>query len=357
MAAGIQSVFVSYTRKDQEQVTSLLQGLRRLGYQVWYDQELSGGQAWWEAILGQIRGCDAVLLAVSPAGLESEACRAEIAYARQVGKAVLPVMVEAVLPALLPHDLAQLQLVDYTGRNPNQVFELLAALRQLPGPAPLPDALPAPPPVPMSYLNRLSQMVERSVLDQDEQFAAVGGIKEALHDPELREGAIDLLRRFNRRKDLFRGPAREVEAMLAEVEPPSPPPLPPPPPVPPQPAPQLPVAASARRKGPVARFLKGKLPSVPILSWMVEKSVLNLDEQIAVVAGIKQALADPELRDGAVALLRRFRQRQQLDRGPAKEVDSMLAELEPPPRPADRLTAAARRLAQRSGETSWLTPG
>ena len=330
MAAGIQSVFVSYTRKDQERVTSLLQGLRRLGYQVWYDQELSGGQEWWEAILEQIRGCDAVLLAVSPAGLESEACRAEIGYARQVGKAVLPVMVEAVLTALLPQDLAQLQLVDYTGRNPNQVFELLAALRQLPGPPPLPDALPAPPPVPTSYLNRLSQMVERSALDQDEQFAAVGGIREALHDPELRDGAIDLLRRLNRRKDLFRGPAREVEALLAAVEPPSSVPLPP---VTPQPAPQLPVAASGRKKGPVARFLSGKLPSVPILSWMVEKSALNLDEQIAVVAGIKEALRDPELRDGAAALLRRFRQRQKLERGPAKEVDSMLAELEPPPGP------------------------
>ena len=223
VATGIQSVFVSYTRKDQARVTTLLGGLRRLGYEVWFDQELSGGQEWWETILGQIRGCHAVLLAVSPAGLESDACRAEIGYARQVGKAVLPVMVEPVLPALLPRDLAQLHLVDYTGRNQNEAFELLAALKTLPLPGPVPDPLPAAPLLPLSYVHRLGEKVAKPALDQDEQYAVVGGLREALQDPELRDAAIDLLRRFNRRKDLYRGPAKEVDDMVAALQPPPPP--------------------------------------------------------------------------------------------------------------------------------------
>ena len=266
VAAGIQSVFVSYTRKDQARVTTLLTGLRRLGYEVWFDQELSGGQEWWETILGQIRGCDAVLLAVSPAGLESDACRAEIGYARQVGKAVLPVMVEAVLPALLPRDLAQLQLVDYTGRNQNEAFELLAALKTLPAPGPVPDPLPEPPTLPLSYVNRISEKVDKPTLDQDEQFAVVGGLREALQDSELRDAAIDLLRRFNRRKDLYRGPAKEVDAMLAALQPSGPAPLPAAPTPTPHPTapkeeavsiPPPPPPPPKKRRSPVWTFLIG----------------------------------------------------------------------------------------------------
>ena len=219
----IQSLFVSYSRKDQDRVTRLLGGLRRLDYQVWYDQELSGGQQWWDTILAQIRGCDAALLAVSPAGLESKACRDEIAYARQVGKPVLPVMVEAVPPALLPEDLALLQVVDYTGRNQDQAIDLMAALKHLPPPGPLPDPLPPPPEAPTSYLNRLSEMIEKSVLSEDEQYAIIGRLEQALDQPEDREFGISLLRRFDRRRDLYRGPARNVDTMLAGL-PPTPPP-------------------------------------------------------------------------------------------------------------------------------------
>ena len=214
---------MSYSRKDQDRVARLLSGLRRLDYQVWYDQELSGGQEWWDTILAQIRGCDVALLAVSSAGLESKACRDEIAYARQLGKPVLPVMVEPVPPALLPQDLALLQLVDYTGRNQDQAIDLMAALKHLPPPGPLPDPLPPPPEAPTSYLNRLSEMIEKTVLNEDEQYAIIGRLEQALDQPEDREFGVSLLRRFDKRRDLYRGPARNVETLLAGLQPPPPP--------------------------------------------------------------------------------------------------------------------------------------
>ena len=260
-ASGIHSVFVSYSRKDKERVTGLLGGLTRLGYRVWYDQELSGGQAWWETILAQIRGCDAVLLAVSLAELDSRACQDEFEYARQLGKAVVPVLIEPVPLALLPLELAQLQLVDYTQANQDQVINLLVALRKLPAPAPLPDPLPVPPPVPISYLNQLVQLVDQSTLNLDEQWAIVGKIKEALQDPDLKDSAVNVLRRFNERKDLVRGPAREAEAMLAALEPPpAREPVLAPPIVPParviDPAPIVDTEPTgARRTGPAARNL------------------------------------------------------------------------------------------------------
>jgi len=149
----IESVFVSYNRDDRTRVGELVDGLNRLEYRVWLDEDLSGGQDWWEAILGQIRACDALLLVISPAELQSQACREEVGYARSLGKPVVPVMVQEVPIERLPPDLARLQLVDYTGRSRNEAFDLMVALRRLSTPAELPDPLPVPPPIPMSHGN------------------------------------------------------------------------------------------------------------------------------------------------------------------------------------------------------------
>src|SRR5512144_888404 len=60
-------LFVTYAREDREHVLRLRAGLERLRHEVWVDDRLSVGQAWWQEILSQIRTCDAVVVAVSPA--------------------------------------------------------------------------------------------------------------------------------------------------------------------------------------------------------------------------------------------------------------------------------------------------
>ena len=50
-------VFVSYARHDREAVEMLLQDMRRARHDVWVDEELTGGQAWWDTILSTIRAC------------------------------------------------------------------------------------------------------------------------------------------------------------------------------------------------------------------------------------------------------------------------------------------------------------
>ncbi len=55
-------VFVSYARNDREAVDALLQDIRRARHEVWLDEELTGGQAWWETILGTIRAAGFGLL-------------------------------------------------------------------------------------------------------------------------------------------------------------------------------------------------------------------------------------------------------------------------------------------------------
>ncbi len=55
--------------------------VRALGHVVWLDEELSGGQVWWDEILAKIRECEALLFLVSPSSVESEACLLELHYA------------------------------------------------------------------------------------------------------------------------------------------------------------------------------------------------------------------------------------------------------------------------------------
>jgi hypothetical protein len=138
-------LFVSYPREDAESVHSVEEGLETLHHNVWIDRKLDGGQDWWDRILAQIRECDAVIVVVSPALLESEAAGKEREYARSLGKPLLPVQVAPVLADLLPEDIAPLQIIDYTRSGPMTGFQLAAALAALP-PAPrLPDPLPTAP--------------------------------------------------------------------------------------------------------------------------------------------------------------------------------------------------------------------
>lgn len=210
-------LIVSYTRADQDLVKPLVDGLRRIGHEVWFDRELSGGESWWASILSNIRASDALILAVSVKELESDACQREVAYARSVGKPVLPVMVAAVNVALLPSDLVSEQFVDFTQPSSERAFMLAGAIGKLPAAAALPDPLPEPPPVPMSYLNEIAgRIYGGKVLTLDEQLATVGRLRQGLQVDDDRETATRLLERLKNRPDTLYATAREIESTLAE---------------------------------------------------------------------------------------------------------------------------------------------
>ena len=209
-------LFCSYAREDREGVRALLDGVRHLRHQVWVDERLSGGQAWWDEILAQLRKCDAMLIAVSPALLESQASALERQYGSLVGKPLLPVIIRPVLSELLPPDLAPLQAIDYTAPGPNAAFELAGALYSLPPARPLPDPLPDPPPVPISYLSGLSDRVRAATLTLDDQLAVVARLRTAMERPREREAAVELLEALRQRTDLYHAPAVEIDKLLRE---------------------------------------------------------------------------------------------------------------------------------------------
>src|SRR5260221_6066491 len=98
-------IFISYSSKERDLITTLAEDLASLGHDVWFDRELTrtGGQKWWETILLNIRQCDLFIFALTPRSLASEACQREYRYAYALNKRILPIMLEVVdIPTLSP---------------------------------------------------------------------------------------------------------------------------------------------------------------------------------------------------------------------------------------------------------------
>src|SRR4051812_23840413 len=86
-------VFISYSRRDEAVVRSLVADLVRAHVDVWLDEELVGGESWWTTIIHEIRDCTVFVFALSDNSLSSKPCRAELEYARALERPILPVQV------------------------------------------------------------------------------------------------------------------------------------------------------------------------------------------------------------------------------------------------------------------------
>jgi hypothetical protein len=210
-------VFLSYARRSGPVVKALVADLEALGHEVWYDQDLSGGQAWWDEILGRIRRCAVFVLVLDPETLKSTACMRELGYATALGAPVLPVQVSPeVSTGLLPPALSQLQIVRFVEPDREAAIRLARALTHLPRRGPLPDPLPAAPEIPTSYLGGLGA---RIAIDRDlgyqEQMSLFIELRRALDDPETAEDARVLLLRLKGRRDLYAAAEKEIDHALA----------------------------------------------------------------------------------------------------------------------------------------------
>lgn len=211
------NIFISYNRKSESTVRVLADDIEALGHTVWFDQELSGGHAWWDKILETIRNCDVFVFALSPEALESVACNREYHYAAALGKAILPVQIsDGMSTNLLPPLLSQIQFVDYRKQDRETAFSLGRALTNIPPPQALPDPLPDPPPVPLSYLGGITEQLESDgTLSYEAQSALLLDLKRGLRDPETQDDARTLLEKMRCRRDILSSIAEEVDELLA----------------------------------------------------------------------------------------------------------------------------------------------
>ncbi len=229
-------IFVSYSSQDRERVNALVEDIRGLGHEVWYDQHITGGQVWWNNILENIRQSKLVIIAVTPRLLRSEACRLEYAYANDVTRPIIPVLLDSSLEvATLPVLLQERQIVDYAAFDKAALLMLNAAIARITEAAPLPDPLPDPPPVPISPIARLRDQISAATLSAETQTYVLHQLKLYLDDEEYGGEARETLEQFQQHPSLLAIIFREINEILREpTTAPAPEPkvetLPPPPP-------------------------------------------------------------------------------------------------------------------------------
>ncbi|MEQ1611807.1 MAG: TIR domain-containing protein [Hyphomicrobiaceae bacterium] len=132
-------IFLSYSRKDAAFTQWLAEALSRRGYTVDYDQAgadptnvqlgIAAEDEWWQRLKAMIAAADTVVFVVSPDSAKSPVCDEEIAYARGLGRRVIPVLVRAIDFARAPPRLAALNVKISFADADDQVIS--AALERL----------------------------------------------------------------------------------------------------------------------------------------------------------------------------------------------------------------------------------
>lgn len=206
-------IFMSYSSINRQTVKLLVDDLESVGHEVWFDQDVSGGQVWWDRIMDGIRRCDLFVVALSPEWLSSDACSREFSYASALNKRRLPVHIRAVGDMrTLPTALQSLQIVDYRTRDTTSLKALNRALNTLPPPVEAPVALPEPPAPPISSFAQIADDLRSGPLTREKQLDLVFRLKELL--PTQREPAMDLLRQLREHPDLLAQVGGEIDELV-----------------------------------------------------------------------------------------------------------------------------------------------
>jgi hypothetical protein len=212
-------LFVTYGHQSEDDVRGLLEDLTALGDTVWCEAQQGSGTNWWEQTLSRIRACDALLFALTPRTLESEACWREMRYAHALGKRVLAIeLSERTDLGVIPAPLESLPFVNYRKRDRDAALRLGKALRSLGKAAPLPDALPRPPELPPSYLAGLRELIaSRGKLDVSRQHMLVAELARDSRELHTSFEARQLLLALRQRRDLSPSVIGEVEGLLRKT--------------------------------------------------------------------------------------------------------------------------------------------
>jgi hypothetical protein len=216
------ALFISYSSQDRSTVDALTTALRRGQNQVWFDQELGGGDSWWNKILEQIRECEVFIVALSNNWLQSKPSQSELRYARALNRPILPVRIGDV-DSMRVNPLAALQIIDYRDPTVDAGIQLVTAVHGLRStPVPLPDPLPEEPPVPFGYITRLgNQLAEKELSPQLQLQLLVelrSGLDEDGDDPSARGDIAQLLRMLRLRHDVTYRTRSEIDNVLGEIE-------------------------------------------------------------------------------------------------------------------------------------------
>jgi hypothetical protein len=214
-------IFISYSHRNRDTITTLAHALEEIGNHVWYDREIPGGTLWWENIITNIQKAEIFVFATTPESLESIACKLELDYANKLRKAILPIILSNVDINILPRLLTERQHIDYQRQDSQAAFTLMRAIQRLSlsGFTALPSPLPNPPPVPVSDFDDVRERIAAPEnLSSQEQSDIVSRLKDHLREGHSPVEVYSLLRRLKNRPELYARVANEIDAVLVREQ-------------------------------------------------------------------------------------------------------------------------------------------
>jgi hypothetical protein len=117
-------LFVSYSRVDKSNCDEIVELLR--AHNVWVDEQLYGGQNWWETIEEKLAWCEGFIYLLSNESLASFYCVEEYNLAVRLGKEIIPIIIRPriQIPDAL-NSLKRIHHVDYTNKTIHAATEVL----------------------------------------------------------------------------------------------------------------------------------------------------------------------------------------------------------------------------------------
>lgn len=110
-------IFLSYRRTDQPLARALVGALEAEGVDVWWDQEIEGGEDWREAIVEGLSNSQALVILFSEECNASKQLKKELAIADTLDKEIIPVLIEDTKPK--GHYLYELAARNWLQIHPN----------------------------------------------------------------------------------------------------------------------------------------------------------------------------------------------------------------------------------------------
>ncbi len=86
--------FVSYSRSVKPELKPIVDLLRAAGHDVWWDAEIPEIADWWATILDNIERCEVLIFVVSEKSVLSPYCLAELRYATDRNRPILPFVID-----------------------------------------------------------------------------------------------------------------------------------------------------------------------------------------------------------------------------------------------------------------------
>jgi|GEM_PF-7091702 len=114
----------------------------------------------------------------------------------------------------LPLGISKIQITDVEAGNKKGILSLINAT---PSPA-LPDPMPGPPAIPVSYIAELLRDINsKEPLDQDQQAALMFKLRDHFRSGGDAKGVSQALDKLEARKDFLANISREVDALRKEI--------------------------------------------------------------------------------------------------------------------------------------------